>query len=252
LTGILLAKNRANEIRNQLGLGQGPIPDIFCLIEDIGIILFKTPFKTSSPSAMFMQDKKNYLVVINSNATLGHQIFSAAHELSHYYYDKPVISETCNIDKYEEDSEMEQMAHSFALEFLMPDNGIIAVAEKRKKGKGTLDLYDMVFLQQYFKVSWIALLIKLQHLGYISGVEEYRNAGITRLTEMFGYDTKLVSKTMDKYISKKYMELVLRCYENDEISRERTKEYLLDVGVDIADITEAQEPDEGGLDDESI
>lgn len=245
-----LAKVRANKIRNSLGLGQRPISDIFTLLEDIGLILFKKPINNSSLSAIFMQDKKNYLVIINSNRTLGHQMFSAAHELSHYYFDNGMLGGICSVSNSNVKNDIEELADEFASNFLMPDEGLIALVEKRKNKDGKLDLFDLVFLQQYFRVSWIAILKKLKTLNYISSIEEYKDVGITRLTQMLGYNTELVSKTKEYDVSKRYLESVLKCYENDEISEIRLKEYLEDVSINISDISGLDEIKCGGGDNE--
>lgn len=244
----MVAKSKANEIRNLLGLGQRPIADIFSLLEDIGIILFKKPISNSSLSAVFMKDKQNYLVIINSNRTLGHQIFSAAHELYHYYYDKELLGGICSVNNSINRNKNEEMADLFASYFLMPDEGVIAIAEKRKNKQGKLDLYDVVFLQQYFKVSWNAMLIKLENLSYVDNKDDLLNIGITRLTQMLNYDESLVQKTCDTYVSKRYLELVLKSYEHDEISKAKLIEYLNDVNVDIADISPFDSLINGGVD----
>lgn len=225
---IKLAEHRANQIRSQLNLGQRPIGNVFTLLEDIGIFLFKRPFENDKISAMFIRDTKNHLIIINSSRTFGHQVFSAAHELYHYYFDKHYMGGICSANRNQK-TEHEQMADMFASCFLLPDDGVMSVAETRTDSNGKLDLYDLVFLQQYFRVSWNALLIKLENLGYIDNKKDYLNIGITKLTRKLDYDTTLVEKTYDKYISKRYLELALNCYENDEISEARTIEYLNDV-----------------------
>lgn len=235
MVNVSQAKARAIEIRNQLGLGQRPVADIFALLEEVGIILFLKPFINSSLSAIFMQDKKNYLVVINTNRTLGHQIFSAAHELSHYFYDKEMLGGMCSINKRNPKLENENLADEFASHFLMPDDGIISIAEKRKNKDGNLDIYDIIFIQQYFRVSWIAMLKKLKYLGYINNIEDFRNIGIIELIKMFNYDLRLVQRTMDKYVSKKYIELTYKCLENDEISFSKAQEYLNHIGVFLSE-----------------
>ncbi len=231
-----IAKLRANEIRNKLGLGQQPVADIINLLEELNIVVFKKHFSDSNVSALFMKDRKNYLVVINSNRTLGHQIFSAAHELHHFFYDKELSGRVCDVNSEAGVFERETLANDFASHFLMPDEGVISVAEKRKNKSGSLDLYDIVFLQQYFKVSWVSMLRKLYALGYINQVERYRDIGITGLTQMLGYDVRLVKKTKDTYVSKKYLELVLKCLDSEEISKTKAAEYLKHVGLDINDI----------------
>lgn len=230
------AKKRANDIRNLLGLGQRPIADIFSLLEDIGIVFFKKPLHNDSLSALFMQDSRNYLVIINSNKTLGHQIFSAAHELSHFYFDKDLLGGICNVNNIGQKNTIEKSADLFASHFLMPDNGVISIAENRKDRHGKLNLYDIVFLQQYFRVSWIAMLRKIKSLNYIDSVDDYKKVGITRLTKLLNYDTDLISKTQDNFISKKYLNIALKCYDNDEISKSKLEEYLSDIGIDLSAI----------------
>lgn len=237
----LVARNRANKIRNILGLGQSPIPEIFNLMEDIGIYAFKKPFLNSNLSAIFMKNRKNHLVIINSNRTLGHQNFSAAHELSHYYFDKEMLGGLCSINSKGHKIEAESMADMFASHFLMPDDGVIDVAEKRKNKDGKIVLYDIVFLQQYFNVSWIAMLRKLKYLGYIKSIDDFYNIRITPLTEKLHYDKKLITKTMEKYVSKKYLEMIMKCYDNDEISKTKAFEFLEDVDLNIEDITSIED-----------
>ncbi len=58
----------------------------------------------------------------------------------------------------------EIMADLFASHFLMPDEGVMEIAEKRKNKKGELDVTDVLFIQQYFGVSYKAIVIKLQEL----------------------------------------------------------------------------------------
>lgn len=239
------AKNRANDIRNLHGLGQRPIADIFALLEDIGIYLFKKPFYNSNLSAVFVNDNKRSLVVINSDRTLGHQIFSVAHELSHYYYDKHIISGACSINKNGQKNETEQLADLFASHFLMPDDGVISVAEKRVNKDGKLDLLDIIFIQQYFGVSWSAMLTKLEYLKYIDNKESLRNVGIKAFTQALRYNTGLIEKTQDTYISKQYIEKVIKCRDSYEISDAKAKEILKDVNIMLEDIIHIEDTGEG-------
>ena len=109
--------------------------------------MFKRPLHENSLSAFFMRDKKNYLVVVNSAKTLGHQIFSAAHELSHYYFEREILGGVCSVSRFNSQNSLEKSADLFDVHFLMPDEGVISAAEKRTEQTGKLELYDLVFLQ---------------------------------------------------------------------------------------------------------
>lgn len=165
---ITKAKNRANEVRNSLGLGDEPISNVFRLLESKGIYLFKRPLEGNA-SAMFMKSRDAHLVIINSNKTLGHQIFSSAHELSHFLYDTHVMGGVCVADKYNQDLEIEKLADLFATHFLMPEEGVLKHLYKRtNNGKRDVRYTDIIYLQQYFNVSWSAMLNRVFNLGQIS------------------------------------------------------------------------------------
>lgn len=240
-----LAKKRANEIRSLLGFGQKPVADIFSLLEELGIYLFKKPFGDDRLSALFVNDKKRYMIIINSSKTYGHQIFSAAHELSHYYFDKEILSGICSVNSNPK-NEIEVLADLFAAHFIMPDDGVISVAENRKNKNGALDIYDIVFLQQYFKVSWLAMLKKLKRLDYIKDIDEFRTIGIKKLIYNLDYDPTLITKTNDTYLSKKYLEMVYKGYSFNEISETRAKKYLNDIGISVDDLSSIQDFSGGG------
>ncbi|WP_300381224.1 ImmA/IrrE family metallo-endopeptidase [Clostridium sp.] len=230
----LRARTRAREKRQELLLGDGPINDIFLLIESLGIILFKKPFESQSLSALFMKDSKNYIMVINSNKTLGHQIYSAAHELSHFFFDKGIKGGVCSVNASKDTIEV--LADKFAEYFLMPDETIVKELDKKLIDGKELDVFDIIYLQHYFKVSWKAILIKLKKLGYIKDINKYNNIGITKLTAALGYNTDLVTVTKEQYISKKYLEKALKCYDSYEISEKRLEEYLNDVDISITNM----------------
>lgn len=230
----LLARTRASQIRGRLSLGDGPVNDIFKIIEGLGILLFKKPFDSKNLSGLFMKNNKNYIIVINSSKTLGHQIYSAAHELSHYFFDKELKGSICSISQ--SDNEKEILADKFAEHFLMPDESVAQIVNKRIEEKGSIDEFDVLYLQNYFGVSWYAILVKLKKLQYINDINQYLSIGVTKLTNMMGYDTTLIQPSNDVYVSKIYKEKALRCYRNYEISEKKLAEYLEAVDIKIQDI----------------
>ncbi|KHO63257.1 putative Zn peptidase [Thermoanaerobacter sp. YS13] len=239
------AKMYALEMRNILGLGLlKPVPDIFSLLESIGIYVFKKPFLDTHISALYRKRKDVCLVVINSSRTLGHQIFSAAHELYHYQYNPEITNRICIVNSPDLKQE-EIMADLFASHFLMPDDGVIEIAEKRKNRKGLLDITDVLFIQQYFGVSYKAIINKLQDLGYIKDPSIYLNVSITKLAKGLGYNTQIYQPTNDIYCSKTYVELVIDALKLEQISIRKAEEYLNAVNVRLSDVMEEQSVEKG-------
>lgn len=238
------AKRYAIETRQVLGLSYSmPVEDIFKLLEGEGIYVFKKPFNSTQISAIYRRQKDSCLIIVNSARTLGHQIFSAAHELYHYRYNKELSAKMCKVDVPNTKDQEEIMADLFASHFLMPDDGVIKLAESRKNKNGKLDVTDILFIQQYFNVSYKAMIKKLFDLGYIEDPNYYLKISVIKLAKKLGYDTKIYQPTNDYYCSKSYVELVVDAYEANLISEKRANEYLGDVGLSFENIT--IETDEG-------
>ena len=118
----------------------------------------------------------------------------------------------------------------------MPDESVAQIVNKRIEEKGSIDEFDVLYLQNYFGVSWYAILVKLKKLQYINDINQYLSIGVTKLTNMMGYDTTLIQPSNDVYVSKIYKEKALRCYRNYEISEKKLAEYLEAVDIKIQDI----------------
>lgn len=236
---ITTAKNRANEVRNTLGLGDEPISNIFRLLESKGIYLFKRPFQGNA-SAMFMKTNNAHMVIINSNKTLGHQIFSAAHELSHYLYDNHLMGGICTVNKYNQDMEIERLADLFASHFLMPEDGIIKHLLKRTdNGKKDITYTDIIYLQQYFNVSWLAMLNRVYNLGHITKLdyEHFRdNIRIKREASILGYTTEIYDIDRVNYNSQIYIEKAMLAFRNDEINEKKLEEFLGDIDLTLNEL----------------
>ena len=238
------AKVYAEKIRREFELGHlMPVPDIFKLLEEKDIYVFKRPFQNTQISALYRRQKNNCLVIINSARTLGYQIFSAAHELYHYYFNREMTARICKVDIPNSKDLDETMADLFASHFLMPDEGVIELAESRKNKKSKLDVTDILFIQHFFNVSYKAMIRKLSELGYIEDINLYLNIPVQKLSEKLGYDIKIYQPTNDYYCSKNYLNLVIDVYELGLLSEKRANEYLGDIGLSFDNI--AVEPIEG-------
>lgn len=193
----------------------------------------RAPINRESLSAFFIRKKSEFIIFINSSKTLGHQYFSAAHELYHYMYDKDVIGHICNTALFSKNkSENEKMADYFAVHFLMPENSVVRHANRITGGKG-LEISDIIKLQQYFKVSYSSILIRLSELNLISPkqYQYFNGVKIISKSRSLGYDPKLLLPTEDKYISPEYIQLAMSLYESGDITYNKLKEYLQETGI---------------------
>lgn len=236
------AKIRANEIREKLGFYKEPVTNIFNLIESLDILLTKKSLDNSDISAYFLHYKDDYLFFINSSHTLGRQHFSAAHELYHYYFDKELNGTICDTFKFKNQrNESETLADYFAVHFLMPEDGIFKFFNI--VGDQEITVNKIIKAQNYFKVSFKAMLVRLKVLGLIDE-KQYDGLSNIHLTSTFvklGYSRELIKPTNDTYIPQNYLEVLSDNYEEEKITKNAYKEYLADAGLSIKDLETEEE-----------
>lgn len=118
-----LAEKHAEEFRQFLGLGSGPISDIFSTIElTIGIRLYQRKLSSTSKIAGLFtyDDEVGACIFLNANHPLSRRVQSAAHELGHFYGTRQ------NPEVLEADerfiSREERYANTFGRAFLTPES----------------------------------------------------------------------------------------------------------------------------------
>lgn len=239
------AKMRANEIRERLGFFKEPVPNIFDLIESLNILLTKKPLNNSAISAYFMHYKKIYLFFINSSHTLVRQHFSAAHELYHYYFDKELNGTICDTFKFKKQrNESETLADYFAVHFLMPEDGIYKFFNI--VGDIEININKIIKAQNYFKVSFKAMLVRLKVLGLIdeNQYDEFSKIHLNSTFAKLGYSRELILPSYDNYIPQRYLEILNDNYEKNNITENAYNEYLADAGLSKGDLLVKEEVEE--------
>lgn len=224
------AQGLAEEIRRKLKLGNAPIKNIFTLLEDQGIFVVRMPIGGDGLSGAFYYDKakKTGKILINSNRSSGHQIFTAAHEFCHYLLDKDeqVIIEHDGQKK----SPSEKRADAFAANFLLPEEGVHLYARKVLNKTKKLDDYGLVKLQKEFKTSWSALIYRLHNLGYI-----FDKGYKTKLKEISLLNSKAMRLGVEPEVSSQegqyklpsdFYRLAFSAYFDDKITLNRLSDLL--------------------------
>jgi Zn-dependent peptidase ImmA (M78 family)/DNA-binding XRE family transcriptional regulator len=160
----------ADDERRRLGLGTGPIRDIFAVVEQNGLRLLRLPFpEDSRVSGAFihLEDKGAAFAVVNSADSPGRQAFTAAHEYGHYLKDRndsPVVDPPdVFVDEYVSlYPPREQFAQAFAARFLMPPARVRDIVEREIRPR-RVRFEDILYLKRYFGVSTQAMLRTLRN-----------------------------------------------------------------------------------------
>lgn len=217
------------------------LSDVFEILEN-QCILIRKPLGTTEISGFTTYFSDNFIVFLNSAFTLGHERFSAAHELGHLvlHHDQLIKENLLYVDEV-----MEREATVFAVEFLMPITGVKEVFYKIVAVEpNQVDYRHVIRMHHYFNVSYKAMLKRLIYLGlcdeslYVE-LSDYctleNQELLQKLTKKEGYDCSLIVVSNAQYVSKEYEEIIRKNYETGKIAFGKLESLLGFIGKDPAD-----------------
>lgn len=163
---VALAEKHAKELRDWLGLGPGPIADIFTVIElGLGIRLYQRRLSASSKVAgLFTYDESvGACILLNANHPLPRRIQSAAHEVGHFYGTRQIPEVLEEDEKFL--SRDERYANAFGRAFLTPAESFSESFRQLKEITGKTTRRLIILLAQQYNISRQACGLRLEELG---------------------------------------------------------------------------------------
>jgi Zn-dependent peptidase ImmA (M78 family)/transcriptional regulator with XRE-family HTH domain len=156
----------ATSERNRLGLGDGPVGNLWGLLEsDVGLRVFALPMANGRIVGMFLYTEEyGGCIAVNANHPEERRRWSAAHEYAHFLTDrfKPEIS---ILNSYRRIPERERFADAFARSFLMPASGLARRFEAVRRAKNApITPTDVLALSHLYHVSFQAMTWRLEEL----------------------------------------------------------------------------------------
>lgn len=214
----------AIEFRLDIGLNYDAPLDFFPTItnklKNLTIVFLKMDEKISGACSKVDSQQ---IMFINSKHSKGRQVFTAAHEIYHLFYEDATFT-VCNVNS---DDEVERNANQFASFLLMPTNALYSY--KKENNVEKWDLNSIIDCEQYFQISHEALLYRLKSSGDIT-LEQFNQfkPNIKYNAQHRGYDSSLYEPYIDKnYTIGNYVRLVEEVYEKELISNGKREEYLI-------------------------
>jgi Zn-dependent peptidase ImmA (M78 family)/transcriptional regulator with XRE-family HTH domain len=157
----------ARLVRERWGTGPGPLGHLARLLENHGVLVVFSPRQSASVDAYSFDSRLRPVVVLNPiKRDYYRQRFDLAHELGHL---------VMHTDAEPGGRVVEDQAHRFAAELLMPADGIRELLPTAMGGGAWRALGR---LKEQWGVSMQALLYRARRLGRLSEVS-YRNAMAT-------------------------------------------------------------------------
>ncbi|MDH5386347.1 MAG: ImmA/IrrE family metallo-endopeptidase, partial [Candidatus Aminicenantes bacterium] len=234
----ITAEKMAEQERRRLNLGNASIIDIFSLLEQNGLHVWRHPVPEEmkiSGVFVFMESKQAAFALVNSNQSLGQQILTASHEYGHYLkdrFDDPVVD---NPDIFIEDyitlyHGREKFAQTFALNFLLPPVKVKEIIERDIRSK-RINFEDMIYLRRCFGVSFLAMLQTLRKLEYISPskFKEFQKRDAEQFEEdLYGQsrESAFMVRRGRSQVSDRLLSLVLDAYRMKKISLDKSAKLL--------------------------
>lgn len=225
--------------RERLIIGKQPIENIFELIRDQGIHIFKRQLEDQNISGLYINHPvAGHCILINYLDDLYRQNFSAAHEYCHALFDSSKGQEVTYLKSSNDRAELEWRANSFAGNFLVPKQRIELDYTPANTYEAWISLIRQI--AERFRVSSQVVIICLSELKWIDRTVQEQLAQDRRLVirhdEKFDPETPptLSSGMQDKStqiirqgLSWHFINLCTEAYRQGEITYHKLLDMLL-------------------------
>ena len=162
--------NAARELRKRWQVPKGPIQNLVLLLERNGIVVFMLDLAHEISGLSHIIGRIQPIIFLNRNMPADRMRFTLAHELGHlimHFTENPIPK----------DRLVEDEAHEFAGEFLLPELEISPSLSK-------LDLRKLLDLKRYWKVSMQMLI---RHAKRINCINERQQSSLMVKITQEGY-----------------------------------------------------------------
>ena len=184
------AARAARQLRHQLNLGGGALGDPFQVIDE-PVLIWRLPLGADlddAPSGFFYNHPEaGFCIAVNSQMTLGRQVFTLAHELAHAYFHSQTADVVVSMTG--ENHARERFADAFAGEFLVPGDELRRVVGELEPFNEVANPSLVVHLQRHFGVSFATIRVRLLQEKLISrsDYDALAEASPSRLARALGY-----------------------------------------------------------------
>ena len=255
---IELAEQHAQDLRDWLGLGSGPLADVFTLIElDLGIRLYQRRLSSHSKVAgLFAYDYAvGACILLNANHPLERRIQSAVHELGHFVGTRQVPQVLDESERFL--SRGERYASAFGRAFLTPTKSFRETFRQLTTGADKLTRRHVILLAHQYRISREACVRRLEELRLVRrGSWDYfeTNGGISNVQarEVLGLGAERPDPVKDdanRQVSHRMSQMAHAAWKRDFMSEGQLAELLKLCRVDLRRLIDEIELEESSTDD---
>ena len=158
------AENDAMQLRQSLGLGNRPVPDIQTLLEmELGVRVYVRRLESGISGLFAYDDAIGPCILLNASHPRERRTQSAGHETGHFVSTRRSAEILYRHER--ENSREERYANAFGRAFLMPARGVMQKFQEVTAGSDRLTRRHIIILAHFFGVSREAVVRRLEELG---------------------------------------------------------------------------------------
>jgi Zn-dependent peptidase ImmA (M78 family)/transcriptional regulator with XRE-family HTH domain len=220
------AEDAALSVRQRLGIGLGPIPNLTAMMEsDFGLRVFERPLPSNVSGAVIFDDAHGGFVLLNSNHPPQRRRLSAAHEICHPLLRKSGLAVLFEDDHFDERED--KFCDAFARALLMPAVSVRRKAVELKALSGEFSVRHLLMMAIYFYVSIEAMVRRLESLDIVSkGLSDSlkdRGLGMRHLEEV---RKEMGSEPMVSQFTPRLLLLAGTAYDRELLSEQQIAKKL--------------------------
>ncbi len=160
---VLQAEDAATALRQRLGVGMGPIPDLISLLElELGIRVFVVPLPSKVSGAFVFDEIAGACMVINAKHARARRMCTAGHETGHFVVARSSVD--VYIEGIPHPSKEDKFADAFSYALLMPAATIRSRFREIQANEGKFSSRQLILLAHWFGVSVELLCRRLERL----------------------------------------------------------------------------------------
>ena len=190
--GVDEASRLAQEVRTELGWGEGPIADHLLALAAQHILVFRLPLGEQHSGFFFNHRSIGFCAVVNSQLDLGRHIFALAAQLGHAFCHSHLRDVWFTVPT----GLHQRFAQRFAAQLLVPDTALHQAVGSLGRDVDPSHPVVTLHLQRMFGVSYALVAVRLRQSGLISE-SSYREMGRVSPTGMapgLGYSPNPVDR----------------------------------------------------------
>ncbi|MGC1862523.1 MAG: XRE family transcriptional regulator [Methylocystis sp.] len=223
------AEQDARDLRHWLGLGEGPVQDLFALMDlQLGIRVYSRRLDSKVSGLFAYDDAVGACILINASHRRDRRNQSGGHELGHFTATRR-LPEIYRDEKYENSRE-ERYANAFGRAFLTPARAVMQKFKELTAGSSHLTRRHIILLAHFFGVSRQAMVLRLEELELTKkGTWDWfkDNGGITdeQVRQVIG-PAAFEAVGEEKPLSSRLYLLAIEAYRKSLISEGQMSEML--------------------------